>query len=134
MPYEPVTTLSFGAATLASALLLGLAAAALHMMPTAPERVRQPLGVAGLLLLSLALWWPLHLSTGHMLLVRGGQVPAALAPLAPLLMEVATERAESEARTTEAAARAAIKKAGEEHLHDNWATMALQLKDVFAGK
>ena len=58
MPYEPVTTLSFGAATLASALLLGLAAAALHMMPTAPERVRQPLGVAGLLLLLWAavLW------------------------------------------------------------------------------
>ncbi len=86
MPHELVTLLSFGAATLASATLLGLAAGSLQLVPTAPERVRQPLGVAGLLLLCLALWWPVHLSTGHMLLVRSGQIPAALAPMAPLLM------------------------------------------------
>ena len=86
MSHEPVSLLSYGAATLASATLLGLAAASFQLVQTAVPRARRPLEVAGVLMLSLALRWPVHLSTGHMLLVRSGQVPAGLALLAPLLM------------------------------------------------
>ncbi|MBL8312451.1 MAG: bifunctional diguanylate cyclase/phosphodiesterase [Rubrivivax sp.] len=86
MAPEIVSLLSVGFATLASATLLGLAAACLQSPAGHPARVRQPLDAVAVLLLSLALWWPLHLGNGQMLLVRGGQVPAAVAVLAPLLM------------------------------------------------
>ena len=86
MSHEPVSLLSYGAATLASGTLLALAAASLQQAQTTATRARRPLEVAGVLLISLALWWPVHLSTGHMLLVRSGQIPAGLALLAPLLM------------------------------------------------
>ena len=86
MALEPDSLLSAGAATLAGATLLALAAAALRQGQTATVKARAPLDAVALLMLGLALWWPLHLSTGQMLLVRSGHLPAALAALAPLLM------------------------------------------------
>jgi diguanylate cyclase (GGDEF)-like protein len=86
MALENAFLLHIGAATLVSTILLALASACFQRAQAPAERSRQPLNLAGVLLLSLALWWPLHLSSGQMLLVRGGQIPAALAALAPLLM------------------------------------------------
>ncbi len=86
MTQESITLLSVGAATLASAVLMALATACLQRAKTAAGQARLPLEAAGVLLLSLALWWPLSLGSGQMLLVRLGQIPGSLATLAPLCM------------------------------------------------
>ncbi len=86
MAQESASLLSTGATTLACATLVALAAASMHHAQSISTRARAPLDAAAVLLLSLALWWPLHLGAGQMLLVRSGQWPTALAWLAPLWM------------------------------------------------
>ena len=74
------------AAVLLCATLLHLASAGLRCVPAASRRAKAPLEAVGLLLMAIALWWPLHLSPAQSLLVRAGQVAPALAPLAPLAL------------------------------------------------